>query len=118
MSDTTKKTNFSWEAGGEISDQNNKPLGGLRPKGLQKIIAAEPVDDKLRTEQQMAQLKANESVTYKSKIENLKQKIAPEELFIEESVSGISGVHPDEKRVKKLTDKGTFRQGFNRFDKK
>lgn len=120
MSNQDKKENFEWESGNSISDENSKPLGGVRVKGFKKLDDATYADEELREKQLKDHVLEHQSVPYKQTLDKVKSKTQNEGDFsIESSVSGVSDMPADEKKVKKLIDKGDFgRKGLTRFDKK
>lgn len=87
-SENNKK--FDWENGAVLDDNNSKPLGGVRGKGLQKIEQSPLADPKKRVEARREVLAHEQSQNYEEQVKSRRNHAPVDEpsLLIEESHSG------------------------------
>ena len=96
---------FDWENGAVLGEENSKPLGGVRGKGLQKIEQSPLADPKKRVEARKEVLAQTQSKNYNEQVKARRNHEATEEpsLLIEESHSGVVEEY-ESSEVKKIFD--------------
>lgn len=111
MSDTPKKPVFEWKEGETLTEKDFSPLGDIRAHGLPKINKALAQDPKRRKEERERYLAQTQSQPYKNAKTDL-----PDNLIVEEEVSGLSGKFDDGDEYKRLTGQDApNKRTFNRF---
>lgn len=112
MAPTREKEQFEWEKGSVLDEENTKPLGGVRARGIPKLKKAVFADPVLRKKERDQFILKEQSKSYREIAKE--EKDNDQTLVIEESTSGLTGEYKDS-AAKKLIDTGKKFKGIEKF---